>query len=211
MLRRLFALIVLLALLGAGFYYWRLAPGGPRHLDELGRRLEDVRLATAVRAALALNRRLQGGELTVDAEQGRVTLRGTLPDESARRLALEVAAGVPGVRQVADQVRSAPPGPAAPGDDRTLGERLDDQALEAKIRLAFVLQRDLAGEPIEVLVRRRQVRLSGELRSAARRAKAVQVAGDVPDVVGVTDKLRRARPRGLDSRPAQAAFSSPAA
>ena len=75
-------------------------------------------------------------------------------------------------------------------DDRTLGERVDDEAIEAKIRLAFTLDRELQKAPIDVVVRRRAVVLSGDVDGRAQRQRAVQVAGDVPGVSDVTDGLR---------------------
>jgi osmotically-inducible protein OsmY len=79
---------------------------------------------------------------------------------------------------------------ATSDDDRSIGERLDDEALQAKIRLAFTLHRELREARIDVVVRRRRVVLSGDVESASQKQRALQVAADVPDVNGVADGLR---------------------
>jgi osmotically-inducible protein OsmY len=199
MLRRLFALVVLAALAAAGYYYWRVAPRGADDLGPFGRRVQDLGTAGAVRTAFALNRRLAGADIAVSAEDGVVTLRGSVADETLRALAADVAGAVPDVRQVVSHLAVAAPAPAVAGDDRTLGERLDDQALEAKLRLAFALDRELQDERIAVRVRRRQVALSGQVTRPARRDRARRVAQDLPDVSGVTDDLQVAGTKpGID-------------
>lgn len=191
MLRRLVAFVLLVLLLGAGLWLWRTgrAPG-PGDLGDFRQKLGDARVATSVEAALALNRRLAGQPVRVSARGGRVTLAGQVADAERRALALELAAAVPGVTDVRDALELAVPEPAAPGDGRTLGERLDDQALEAKVRLAFSLHRGLEGARLEVAVRRRVVRLSGSVTGAEQRRLALRLAADVPDAVGVEESLR---------------------
>lgn len=188
MLRRLFALLIVLALVGAGLYFWKLAPAGSRGLEGLGQRLDEARLTTAVKTALALNRRLAAADLSVSCEAGVVTLTGSVPSSEAQQLALQVAALVPDVVRVVDGTRVAP-GPSQSGDDRTLGERLDDEALEAKLRLAMALNRSLEGAVVQVRVQRRKVTLSGTCQSPGQRQILLQVAQDVPDVSSVNDQL----------------------
>lgn len=189
MLRRLFALLIVLALVGAGLYFWKLAPPGSQGLEGLGQRFDEARLTTAVKTALALNRRLAAADLSVSSEAGVVTLAGSVPSSEAQQLALRVAAEVPDVVRVVDGTRVVAPGPAQSGDDRTLGQRLDDQALEAKLRLAMALNRSLEGVVVQVRVQRREVTLSGTCKSPGQRQLLLQVAQDVPDVSAVNDQL----------------------
>ena len=193
MLRRLVAFLLLALLLGAGLWLWRKGGGtGTAELGDWRQRLGDARVATSVEAALALNRRLAGQPVRVAARGGRVTLSGQVADPERRALALELAGAVPGVTEVRDALELAAPEPAAPGDDRTLGERLDDQALEAKVRLAFSLHRGLEGARFEVSVRRRVVRLSGSPARPEQRRLALRLAADVPDALRVEEAPGRA-------------------
>jgi len=194
-MRRLIAFTLLLLLVGAGLWLWRAGSfEGSRDLGSWRQRLGDARLSTSVEAALALNRRLAGQPLRVTARDGRVTLSGQIADAERRALAVELAGAVPGVTGVEDALELAVPEPAAPGDDRTLGERLDDQALEAKVRLAFSLHRGLEGARIDIAVRRRVVRLSGQVTGEAQRRRALQLAADVPDALRVEDSLGASAP-----------------
>jgi len=78
----------------------------------------------------------------------------------------------------------------APASGRSLGESFDDGALEAKVRLAFSLNRDLEGTAIRVEVYRREARLSGYVESATQKDLAARVAGEVPGVQSVSEALR---------------------
>ena len=191
MLRRLFTFVVLLALIAGGLLYFKLLPAGllPRNLGLLGQRLEEAKLTGAVKAALRLNRLTSEGQVDVSSEDGVVTLRGEVGSGEAAEAAARVAGAVPDVRQVVSHLKvvaSPPPGP----EGRSLGESLDDHALEVGVRLALSLRRELHGSDIEVRAFRRQVTLAGEVGSDAARQVAVQTTRDTAGVAGVKDDLR---------------------
>jgi hyperosmotically inducible periplasmic protein len=194
MLSRLFALLVLLVLIGGGLYYWQLGRAGlpaPESLGEIGERIQDVKTTGAVKGALALNRRLVPYAIDVEARQGTVTLRGALPSDDLRELAATVAGAVPDVERVDNALRVAGAAPPTDDSDRTMGESLDDQKLAVQVRLAFSLNRDLKGTDIEVDAFRREITLSGAVDRPEQRALAVKIAADVPDVGGVRDRIRQ--------------------
>jgi len=200
--RRFFALIVLAALAAAGVYYWQVGRTGQpaRSLSEVGDRLKDAALTGAVTAAFELNRGLAPLALRVTSEDGVVTLRGEVPTQELREEAARVAASVPDVRQVVDHMElDAGAGSPAP-EGRSLGESFDDQALAAKVRLAFSLNRALTGTAISVGVYRREARLSGYVSSAAQKELAGRVAREVPGIEAVSDGLAIG-----DKTPAEAA------
>ena len=191
MLRRLFTFVVLLALIAGGLLYFKLLPAGllPKNLGLLGQRFEEAKLTGAVRTALRLNRLTSGGQVDVSSEEGVVTLRGEVGSGEAAEAAARVAGAVPDVKQVVSHLKvvaSPPPGP----EGRSLGESLDDRALEVGVRLALSLRRELRGSDIEVRAFRRQVTLAGEVGSAVARQVAVQTARDTAGVAGVKDDLR---------------------
>jgi osmotically-inducible protein OsmY len=127
----------------------------------------------------------------VDAgdQEGVVILRGEVPNEELRAAAERRAAAVPDVRQVVNEL-GVNPALSQPADaGRTLGESFDDRALEAKVKLAFSLDRGLKGTDIEVRSYRRQVTLTGHVDSPAQRQLAVEVARRTSDVAGVTDRM----------------------
>jgi osmotically-inducible protein OsmY len=235
--------LVLVAAAGAGVLAWRSRavsappPGeAPRGLEgqarsfgeeareslvEIGHELRDARVAASVRAALSLNRTLRTSSIEVGAEEGVVTLDGRVDGEEERARAEDLAAAVPGVTRVVNQIQvsSAP----APAPGRTLGETLEDQTVETRVGLALSLDRELRGSDITVKAYRREVTLGGEVGSQAQRERAVQTARDTTSVAGVVDQIRvraqAARPgasraeraaaaqRAVNSSPHLAAFN----
>lgn len=220
MLQRLFALVILLVLVGGGLYYWKVEGRGlpaPGSLGEVGDRIEDTAITGAVKGALELNRHLAPYALTVDTEDGVVTLRGRVASREDRERAVAVVAAVPRVRQVVDHLKLEPgTRTAPPSDERSLGETLDDHALEVRVRLAFSLNRGLEGSDLRVSAFRHAVTLSGRARSDSQRTLAVQVARDTSGVSGITDSItvgtelagrgRVAAERALEANPHLSAY-----
>jgi osmotically-inducible protein OsmY len=206
MIKRLFALVVLVALVGVGLSlwlgwpaFWRLPPRG---LGSVERELGEAKTTASVQAALKLHRDLQGAKIRVSTEQGTVTLRGRVPTDAAARAAVRVAEAVPGVTRVASEL--AVSGVAPPkGQGRSVGESLDDGAVEVQVRLALSLRKELEGSDIAVRAFRRQVTLTGEVADERQRETAVETAGATIGVAGVTDDLR-VRARGGDARDVEA-------
>jgi osmotically-inducible protein OsmY len=193
-LSRLFALCILLALVGGGLYYWKRGGQGlpeVESLGDVGDRLKDATTKGAVKGAFELNRHLAALDVEIATENGVVTLRGSVPGEETRLLAEDVAASVPNVTQVVNHLKVSGAEPAVgPSADRSLGESLDDRTLEVRLRLAFSLDQHLHGTQLDVSVFRRAVTLSGEVRTERQRAEALRIARDLPGVGHVTDRVQ---------------------
>lgn len=191
---------VLLLVLGLAVWLFVSRRGGAelplarRALESVESRLARARLEASVRLALRLHRDLGSLPIEVDADEaGQVVLDGEVPSADLRRAAESVASAVPDVRRVHNRLRlrAAPPGEASPGEPRrTLGERVDDEALEAKIRLAFSLNRALQGTRLSVRSRLREVTLEGTVPRPEQKALAARIAGQAPDVRRVKDEIR---------------------
>jgi hyperosmotically inducible protein len=210
-MRRLLAVIVLLVVVLAVFAYLRrdrlATPAGAaapdvraeardlgaqaRHtLREVGSELRDAKVTASVKTALGLNRTLRGYSIGVSTENGVVTLRGRVDSDDARARAETVATEVPEVKKVVNELQvSAGAVTSAPGSGRTLGESVDDQALEVKVKLALSLNRELNGSDVTVQVYRKDVTLGGEVTNAAQHDRALQVARDTASVGNVIDRI----------------------
>jgi osmotically-inducible protein OsmY len=209
-MRRLFAVLVLLVLVGVGLYYWRYRPTGTGPQQAFGavaEKLRGARTTGEIKAALELNRNLKPYPIDVDATgDGVVALRGEVPREDFKAEAGRVAAAVPGVREVHNEIRidAALPPPAEGG--RTLGENFDDKALEAKVKLAFSLNKGLDGTHLSVRAYRREVTVGGTVQTPEQHQLALKQAGETSDVLKVNDEIQL---RGQGAGPVAAA--SPAA
>ena len=203
-MRRLLLLIVLVAILAFAFVYLRgggtqgaSVPSVPalgevkEKLGEVGDKLKGTKVQGSVKAALELNRDLQPYDFDVDADSnGVVTLKGELPREDLKTLAGRVAAAVPDVTRLDNQVRVNPQAAVAgPGGERTVGENLDDKTLEAKVSLAFSLNKDLKGTDVKVDAFKRAITLSGQVATPEQRQLAVGIAQQTTGVQSVTDRI----------------------
>ena len=201
-MKRLLGLIVLIALAVIAYTYWK-RPGTAQQaaqsaaaearsaLDKVGDKIRETKTAGSVKAAFELNRDLGAAKIDIDAdEHGAVTLKGQVPSEQVRQMAGRVAASVPDVKQVTNElsVNAALPGPAAEGG-RTVGESFDDKSLETKVSLAFSLNRNLKGTDLKAKSYQRHLTLSGQVDSESQRQQALEVARQTPSVLDVTDQI----------------------
>lgn len=189
---RLVFFVVVLALLGGvAYYYLRLHPekapwkGGVASVQE---KVGTVKLGAEVKAALSLRESLKNLDIAVSAEKDVITLRGKVPSAEVGKTVESVVASVPGVRQVVSFLEIDASAGAQPkdADDRTIGERVDDEALELKVRAAFRLDKDLADAAFEVKAVRRHLQISSATATAEQKKRAVDVAKSIEGVASVT-------------------------
>ncbi|MCU0243055.1 MAG: BON domain-containing protein [Vicinamibacteria bacterium] len=190
MIRKLFKLIVFFGVLGGGLYAWYLYRGGIGGLAGVQQQVADTKITGSVKTAFALNRRLKVEAISVATEDGVVTLRGEISSEELKARALSIAQAVPDVRLVVDHLRVvAGIAPRTDASLRTMGESLDDHALEMEARLALSLDRVLKERGLQVGVYRRVVTLKGEVKTAAERERALAIVQDIAGVLSVSDQL----------------------
>jgi len=188
---RFFLLIVVVALLGgAAYYYVRVHPekapwkGGAAAVQE---KVGAVKLGAEVKTALSLRESTRNLDINVDTEKDVVTLRGKVPSAQVSKEIEGIAASVPGVRQVVNflEIDQTAGAAAAAGDTRTVGERVDDEALELKVRAAFKLDKELSGVDFEIKAMRRSLQISSATATAAQKKRAADVARSVERVAAV--------------------------
>ncbi len=227
-MRRVLALLIVVALVVGVLYYWKYQPGRLPHLqgdklgavgtklgevgETVGEKLRATKTKGAVKAALELNRNLNTYSIEVDAhDDGTVVLRGGVPSEDVRAEAARVASGVPDVARVDNQLRVDPALASSSGEGRSFGENFDDHALEAKVKLAFSLSKEMKGADVKVTAFRREVTLGGTVVSEAQRKTALQIAQQTPQVSAVKDGLQVAGAATAPSAPSSGpAASTPA-
>ena len=112
-----------------------------------------------------------------------------MPTEELRLAAERVAAGVPDVKQVRNEIRTGGNPAPADGGSRSVGESFDDRALEAKVNTAFSLNRELKGSDIKVSAFKREVTLTGTVTGEPQKQIALAIARDTAGVAGVRDQI----------------------
>ena len=159
---------------------------------------------------------LGGSNIDVDVKNGVVTLQGTVTSEAARARALEVARKNDGVKGVVGQRRIAPPtsnkaeraadkaedtmdkaGDKTASAAKKTGRAIDDGWIKSKIYTQYLADWNtvLDDSDIDIDVSNNMVTLSGTVKSAQAKAKAVSIAKGTDGVKSVKDKLRVASTR----------------
>ncbi len=188
---RLVFVVVILALLGGAVLYYQKNPdkapwkGGVASVQE---KVSTVKLGAEVRAALSLRESLKNLDISVSAEKDVVTLRGKVPNSEVSKTVESVASSVPGVRQVVNflEIDSAAGVRSQEADARTIGERMDDEALELKVRAAFKLDKSLADAGFEVKAMKRVIQLVSPSATAEQKKRALDVARSIEGVASVS-------------------------
>ena len=85
-----------------------------RGADRAGDAIGDAAITASVNAELARDNELSALGIDVDTSNGRVTLSGTAPNESARERATQLASAVRGVTSVDNELRVEASGEARP-------------------------------------------------------------------------------------------------
>ncbi len=158
-------------------------------LSEAGRELKDAKVTASVKTALSLNRSLRPYSIDASSENGVVTLTGRVSNHEERARAEEVAAAVPDVTRVVNQIQVGG-GVSAPSSGRSLGQRFDDEKIEVGVRLALSLNKALNGTDVTVQAYRGEVTLGGEVATEAQHQEALRIARDTASVSKVVDNVR---------------------
>ena len=161
----------------------------------------DPGITTAVKGKLAADDTVKSYRIDVDTKDRVVTLQGKVDTQTAKARAVELARNTDGVRDVVDQLTVEPGVTPTTGVDdpaqRKAGEQADrageatgDAGITAKVKTKFLADPDISGLRIDVDTNNNVVTLSGTVRSAAEKQRAVRMARETDGVKSVVDKLK---------------------
>ena len=139
---------------------------------------KDATISGTVKTKLAADDQVKAGEIDVDTVNGVVTLKGNIDSQPAKERALQIARETKGVVEVKDMisVREGAAHGDAPSPDRTVGERVDDAGITAKVKTRLLDDPAVRGLKIDVDTREGVVYLTGSIPGDAERDMAVQIA-----------------------------------
>jgi osmotically-inducible protein OsmY len=171
----------------------------PPQSTEVSESRSDANLTTAIQGRFYADDLVRSGRIAVDADNGRVTLSGTVATDDVRQRALKIAHDVAGVDGVRDQIvvdstaAQAPPSP--PEARATSGQQTSAPPSAAwittKIQAAYFVTPRLKPWNIDVTTRSGGVvELSGRVDDQAARDEAIRIAREIEGVARVEDRLR---------------------
>jgi hyperosmotically inducible protein len=156
----------------------------------------DAGISTSVKSRLAADDTVKAYRIDVDTKDKVVTLRGEVDTPAARERAVEVARATSGVRDVVDVLKVAPAAAATSGraDDAREAARDDsstvgDAGITASIKTKMLADSTVGGLKINVDTTNGVVSLTGDVKSAAEKRRAVAIARETDGVKSVNDKL----------------------
>jgi osmotically-inducible protein OsmY len=207
-------------LVGAGACERRADDARTADADATGPAQSDSAVETRVQARYFADATVKGRRIDVDADNGVVTLTGTVESEAAKARAADLARQVDGVTRVEDRLRVEPgqrtdattPDARRPTEPTDSGEMdpntVNPGWITTKIQSQYFLSPDVKGNNIDVTTSGNgHVTLRGTAESAAERQEAVRIARATDGVRDVSDELRvtgdpDARPAAGTARPA---------
>jgi osmotically-inducible protein OsmY len=174
----------------------------------------DSAVSTAVMAKYYTDDMVRGHRLDVSAENGVVTLSGTVQSEAARDRAVALARSVDGVTQVNSQLQVQPVGASAAdttrrppsetaGTSGREGEPVDSAWITSKIQAQYFLDSDVKPWNIDVTTTGGGVvTLEGAVHDETSKAEALRIARATEGVTRVEDRLRVGSETSAEAAPA---------
>ena len=140
----------------------------------------DIWITSATKMRLLTDSRTPALDINVETRAGVVTLFGTVGSQEAKAAAAEDARKVSGVKRVVNELQIA-------GSVKQAAVKVRDEDIESDVKKAFE-KSDF--KDVGVKVKDGVVRLTGTIRTGARRLEAAVLARSIRGVRAVKDELR---------------------
>jgi len=139
----------------------------------------DDRIESAAKKSYVFKTYLKNDSIKTQSKGGEVTLTGTVAEESHKSLAENTVAGLPGVKNVDNQLAVKGEHPA----------EHSDTWISLKVKTALLFHRNVRATKTDVNVSHGVVTLSGEASSAAQKELTTEYAKDVDNVKEVRNDM----------------------
>jgi osmotically-inducible protein OsmY len=145
--------------------------------------VDDAATSARVRAALLAHDGDAMRNVVVRTDQGIVELSGSVPSEGERAQVAQLAANVPGVRGIRNELR-------ADAQTRRLSRAIDDDFITTRVKIALLANPITRAHQIDVTTVNGVVSLSGAVATNQERATASELARAVQGVQSVDNLLQ---------------------
>jgi len=160
----------------------------------------DKWIALKVKSELFVHKNVSATHTDVNVVNGTVTLSGVARSEAEKELSAQYAKNVEGVVDVKNELEVRDPSaPVATTDTSkstfagdstyTTGNRIDDSAITAKVKLQLAKHKSTSAMKTEVHTQNRVVTISGLAANGAEKDLVTQLAQGVPGVSSVTNNM----------------------
>ena len=139
----------------------------------------DDRIASSAKESYVFKTYLTGDAINIQAQDGIVTLTGTVTEESHMSLAEDTVAALPGVTRVENRL----------GLSSNRVAKDSDAWLATKVKTTLSFQRNVSASHTEVSAKDGDVTLRGEATSQTQRERTTEYANNVEGVKGVKNKM----------------------
>lgn len=146
----------------------------------VGVQLEDTEITTKIKAKLTGDPEINPFKIDVDTNEGVVRLSGTVEKPMVRAEAEKLARNTEGVTRVINDIRIG---------EKSMGERLDDSAIVAKIKAKLTAEPNLNPLNVNVDSDDGVVTLMGRVETEASKAAAERLARNTSGVRSVVNRL----------------------
>lgn len=143
----------------------------------------DGRIESAARKSYVFKTYLKGDDIQIHAQDGVVTLTGTVAAETHLTLAADTVADLPGVKSVDNRLEVV----------GGIPEKNSDAWIHMKVKTMLMLHRNLDGVNTEVEVKDGMVTLRGEADNQAEKALTAEYVKDVEGVKDVNNEMTVAK------------------
>ncbi len=178
------ALAVATALLATGCNRQEPVPPGASAAPKqtVGNQIDDTVITTKVKSAIVSDQEIKGLQIQVETGKGTVQLSGFADNQAQADRAVTVARAVQGVQGVENGINLKQ-------GSTTIGNKVDDGIVTAKVKAALLADPSVKGLDISVATSKGEVQLSGFVDNQAQIDQAVGVARTVEGVQGVENKM----------------------
>lgn len=156
------------------------AADAPKESATLGKAISDTAITASVKGRLGSDARVSDSDISVETNNGIVTLSGTAKGSDAKNAAEELARATPDVKGVDNRI-AAPTAldsiaKNAEGVASDAGEAISDTVITTKLKAALIADETTKGTAINVTTQDGKVTLSGEVASKRERENAIAIA-----------------------------------
>jgi hyperosmotically inducible periplasmic protein len=148
----------------------------------VGTEIDDTVVTTNIKSALLADPDVKSFDFQVETRKGEVQLSGFVDSQAQVDRATAVVQGVSGVKSIDNKLNLK-------GAATTVGNKVDDGIVTAKVKAALLADTTVKSLDISVVTRKGEVQLSGFVDNQIQMDRAIHVARGIENVSSVSNEM----------------------